>query len=143
MAFVLVWQLKLGDRLLTVAEQKEEPNLVLKWGQMALSLQTIKNRSTFVKIHNKGNYFKGKYINVQFLEDSNLNGIIVVGFTATKKMGNAVKRNKAKRLMRELARKVLVKYGKINSYYVLIAKNSIFDTPFAKLEIELKKLISW
>ncbi|SVA69434.1 uncharacterized protein METZ01_LOCUS122288, partial [marine metagenome] len=59
-----------------------------------------------------------------------------------KKIGNAVKRNKAKRLMRELARKVLIKYGKINSYYVLIAKNSIFNTPFATLEIEFKKLIS-
>ena len=80
-------------------------------------------------------------MNVQFLEDSSLNGIIAVGYTATKKMGNAVKRNRAKRLMRELAKKVLTKYGKINSYYVLIAKNSIFRTPFAALEIELKELI--
>ena len=79
---------------------------------------------------------------MQFLEDSSLNSTVAVGFTATKKMGNAVKRNKAKRLMRELARKVLTKYGKTNSYYVLIAKNSIFSAPFATLEIELKKLIS-
>ena len=79
---------------------------------------------------------------MQFLEDYSLNGDIAVGYTATKKIGNAVKRNKAKRLMRELARKVLTKYGKINSYYVLIAKNSMFSTPFATLEIELKKLIT-
>ena len=109
---------------------------------MALTLQTIKNRSTFVHIRSNGNFIKGKYINVQFLEDSSLNGVMTVGFTATKKVGNAVKRNKAKRLMRELARKVLTKYGKTNSYYVLIAKNSIFSTPFATLEIELKKIIS-
>ena len=81
---------------------------------MALILQTIKNRSTFVQIQNNSICIKGKYINVQFLEDLSLNGIIAVGFTATKKIGNAVKRNKAKRLMRELARKVLIKYGKIN-----------------------------
>ena len=105
-------------------------------------MQTIKNRSTFVKIRNNGNFIKGKFIDVQFLEDSSLNGAIAVGFTATKKIGNAVKRNKAKRLMRELARKVLIKYGKINSYYVLIAKNSIFSTPSAPLEHELKKIIS-
>ena len=109
---------------------------------MALTLQTIKKRSTFIHIQNNGNFIKGKFINVQFLEDSSLNGVITVGFTATKKIGNAVKRNKAKRLMRELARKVLIKYGKKNSYYVLIAKNSIFSTPFATLEIELKNLIS-
>ncbi len=109
---------------------------------MALALQTIKNRSTFVHVRNNGNFIKGKSINVQFLEDSSLNGAMAVGFTATKKMGNAVKRNKAKRLMRELARKVLIKYGKINSYYVLIAKNSIFSAPFATLKMELIKLIS-
>ena len=77
---------------------------------------------------------------MQFLEDSSLNGAIAVGFTATKKIGNAVKRNKAKRLMRELARKVLIKYGKINSYYVLIAKNSIFSTPFAFTRNRVKKI---
>ena len=109
---------------------------------MALTLQTIKNRSTFIQILNNGKFIKGEFINLQFLEDSSLSGAIAVGYTATKKMGNAVKRNKAKRLMRELARKVIIKYGKKNSYYVLIAKNSIFRTPFAILEIELKKLIS-
>ena len=109
---------------------------------MALKLQTIKNRSTFVQIRNKGNFIQGKYFNVQFLEDPSLNGIIAVGFIATKKMGNAVKRNKAKRLMKELAKKVLIKYGKINFYYVLIAKTSIFETPFLELKKELKKIIS-
>ena len=65
-----------------------------------------------------------------------------MGYIATKRIGNAVNRNRAKRRMRELARKVISKYGKINFYYVLIAKNLIFNTPFAILEIELKKLIS-
>ena len=85
---------------------------------------------------------KGKFLNIQFLEDESLGNFIAVGYTSTKRIGNAVKRNKAKRLMRELARKVLRKYGKTNSYYVLIAKNSIFSAPFAELEIELKDLIS-
>ena len=43
--------------------------------------------------------------------------------------------------MRELTRKVIAKYGKKNSYYVLIAKNSILKSDFAKLEIELKTII--
>ena len=109
---------------------------------MAPSLQTIKKRSTFLFVQDKGNFIKGKSLNILFLEDKKLNETIAVGYTSTKKIGNAVKRNKAKRLMRELAKKVLIKYGKKNSYYVLIAKNSIFSTPFATLEIELKKLIS-
>ena len=109
---------------------------------MALSLRTIKHRSTFTHVRNNGTFIKGKFFNLQFIEDASLNEVIVVGYIATKKIGIAVKRNRAKRLMRELARKVLIKYGKINSFYVLIAKNSIFHTPFALLEIELKKLIS-
>ena len=44
--------------------------------------------------------------------------------------------------MRELTRKVLPKYGKINFYYVLIAKTAIFETSFLELEKELKKIIS-
>ena len=109
---------------------------------MVLSLQTIRKRTKFLIVRDKGMLFKGKFLNIQFLEDESLDEFIAVGYTATKRIGNAVKRNKAKRLMRELARKVLRKYGKINSYYVLIAKNSIFSAPFAELEIELKNLIS-
>ena len=39
--------------------------------------------------------------------------------------------------MRELAKKILIK-GKINSYYVLIAKSSILQTKFEKLLLELE-----
>ena len=109
---------------------------------MAHSLNTIHKRSTFIMMHKKGSAKQGNAFNVQFLEDQNLNNSIHIGFTATKKIGPAIKRNKAKRIMRELARKVITKYGKINSYYVLIAKPLIFEIPFRSQEIELIKLIS-
>ena len=40
-----------------------------------------------------------------------------------------------------LARKVILKYGKINFYYVLIAKSQLLKKPFNELEIELEKII--
>jgi RNase P protein component len=40
--------------------------------------------------------------------------------------------------MRELARKILIN-GKINSYYVLIAKTSLLEEKFEKLLLELKE----
>ena len=43
--------------------------------------------------------------------------------------------------MRELAKKILIN-GKINSYYVLIAKISIFDTNFKNLLEELDKSVN-
>ena len=109
---------------------------------MAHSLKIISKRSTFILLKEKGEFISGKAFNLQFLEDPNLENVIFVGFTATKKLGKSVKRNKAKRIMRALARKVITKYGKINSYYVLIAKSSIFDIPFDLQENELKKIIS-
>ena len=75
---------------------------------------------------------------MQIYKDNNLENVIAVGYTATKQLGNAVKRNKAKRKMRELS-KVISKYGKINFYYVIITKTSILTEPFDKLLIELEK----
>ena len=110
---------------------------------MAHPLETIRKYSTFIMIREKGKVIHGKTFNIQFLEDQNLKkNSIYVGFTATKKIGTSVKRNKAKRIMRELARKVITKYGKINSYYVLIAKPPIFEISYYAQEIELKELIS-
>ena len=107
---------------------------------MAHTLFTIKKRPIFVLVSEKGVFKKGKNFNVQVLHEQNLNNSIGVGYTATKKIGNAIKRNKAKRIMRELAKKILIK-GKINSYYVLIAKSSILDTKFEKLLLELERRI--
>ena len=43
--------------------------------------------------------------------------------------------------MRELAKKILIN-GKINTYYVLIAKISILDTKFKNLLEELDKSVN-
>ena len=109
---------------------------------MAQSIITIKKRSTFIFVKDNGKFLRAKSFNIQILQDNTLNNVIAVGYTATKRLGNAVTRNKAKRRMREMVRKVITKYGKINFYYVLIAKNSIFETSFLELEKELKKIIS-
>ena len=104
---------------------------------MAHSIFTITKRTTFILVRENGFFIRGKNFNIQILHKQELNNTIGVGYTATKKMGNAVKRNKAKRIMRELAKKILIK-GKINSYYVLIAKSSILQTKFEKLLLELE-----
>ena len=108
---------------------------------MAPQLFTIKKRATFVNIRDKGVFTRGINFNIQKLINQDLENKIGVGYTATKKIGNAVKRNKAKRIMRELAKKILIK-GKTNTYYVLIAKTSILDTKFKDLLEELEKIIN-
>ncbi len=107
---------------------------------MAQLIFTIKDRPTFEMIKKKGLFIKSQNLNMQVLLNQNLNKSIGIGFTATKRIGNAIKRNKAKRIMRELSKKIIIN-GKINSYYVLIAKPSLLSTPFEKLIIELKTKI--
>ena len=108
---------------------------------MAPQLFTIKKRATFVHIRDNGVMIRSDNINIQKLIDQDLDNKIGVGYTATKKIGNAVKRNKSKRIMRELAKKILIK-GKTNTYYVLIAKTSILEIKFKDLLEELEKIIN-
>jgi ribonuclease P protein component len=63
------------------------------------------------------------------------------GFTVTKKVGNAVVRNRAKRRLREAARAVLPLYGAPGCDYVLIARDATPDRPFAALIDDLKQAL--
>ena len=53
-------------------------------------------------IRNEGKFVKSKNMNVQILHNQDLENSIGVGYTASKKIGNAVKRNRAKRIMLSL-----------------------------------------
>lgn len=64
---------------------------------------------------------------------------IRVGFTCSKKVGNAVARNHAKRRMREVARSVLPSLGKPGWDYVLIGRaETTAARPFEDLKGDLK-----
>lgn len=58
---------------------------------------------------------------------------IRVGFTATKKIGNAVVRNKAKRRLREIARELLPELGVNGVDYVFIARQTTTAREFTRL----------
>ncbi|HYZ39594.1 MAG TPA: ribonuclease P protein component [Stellaceae bacterium] len=61
-----------------------------------------------------------------------------VGFTASRKIGNAVARNRAKRRMRATAASILPQQGRPATDYVLIARASTADRPFPKLLADLE-----
>lgn len=64
---------------------------------------------------------------------------IRVGFTTSKKVGNAVRRNHARRRLREIARLVLPQQGKADFDYVLIGRrDSTAQTDFVALQDQLR-----
>lgn len=63
--------------------------------------------------------------------------LIRVGFTCSKKLGNAVARNRAKRRLRELARAVLPDAGRPGWDYVLVGRpEATASRDFAQLLVE-------
>lgn len=63
------------------------------------------------------------------------------GFTASKKVGNAVARNRAKRRMRVLARQVVAKMARPGFDYVLIARAATLDRRFGDLALDTENAI--
>ena len=65
-----------------------------------------------------------------------------IGFTVTKKIGNAVVRNRMKRRLRALARDLLPESGVRGADHVLIGRNGGIERDFAQLRGELAKALA-
>ncbi len=63
------------------------------------------------------------------------------GITVTKKVGNAVVRNRLKRRFRELLRAALPEYGLADHDHVLIAREGGIERDFEKLKVELNEAL--
>ena len=111
-----------------------------------MKLQTLKHRKDFVlsnkfakKIYSK-NFIIQKYTNSDSI-DLNLK----FGFTATKKIGNAVTRNRAKRRMRALVSRFVkedINFFDNKSSYVLVAKSSLNKALFVNLYSEMQQCLN-
>ena len=67
--------------------------------------------------------------------------LVRAGFTATKRVGGAVVRNRAKRRMREAARRLLPDHGEPGFDYVFIARGGLVTRPWDRLLDDMKSAL--
>jgi len=90
-------------------------------------LTIMKTRADFVAA-SKARYQTSPSLTVQMRNRGDDDPTVRVGFTCSKKVGNAVARNRAKRRLREIARLDLPALAKAGHDYVLIGKKEITAT---------------
>jgi ribonuclease P protein component len=64
-----------------------------------------------------------------------------VGFTASRKVGNAVERSRAKRRLRSLAQNIMALEAEPGRDYVLVARRAILSRPYPLLEQDLRRAL--
>ncbi|MBL6679549.1 MAG: ribonuclease P protein component [Candidatus Puniceispirillales bacterium] len=111
-----------------------------------MKLPTIKKRKDFV-LSNKFGYkiFNKNFILQKYNQNEQKEPSLKFGFTATKRIGNAVHRNRAKRRMRALI-SLFLKENRLlfdhTSSYVLVAKKSLVKASFFDLKTEMKECLN-
>lgn len=107
-------------------------------GNALHSLHTLRTRPEFLRAASARRQGTGGFlVQARFRDDGDAR--VQVGFTASKKIGNAVARNRAKRRLREVARAVLPRLGQAGWDYVLVARpGATVDRPFAQLIADLQ-----
>ena len=100
----------------------------------------IRTRRDFVAAARAGEKFVAKGFVMQ-VRDRGDEDAPRFGVTATKKVGNAVIRNRAKRRLRALARSVLADHGRPGHDYVLIARHDTPDRPWESMRADCDRLL--
>ena len=99
----------------------------------------LKKRSDFLRLQHKGVRQVMTHFILQAAVAPDPIPSARLGFTASKKIGNAVCRNRAKRRLRALSHALDTPALRAGTDYVLIARQSVLGAEFASLAADLQK----
>jgi ribonuclease P protein component len=111
-------------------------------GASAVSLSVLRKRAEFLKAASARRQGTAGFL-LQARHRADGLGGVGMGFTASKKIGNAVLRNRAKRRLRSLAREVLAGLAQPGWDYVLVARpEATVSRPYADLCRDLAQALA-
>ncbi|MBA4805193.1 MAG: ribonuclease P protein component [Brevundimonas sp.] len=104
-------------------------------------IERLKSRPQFLAAAKGVSQARGAVV-VQRLDRQDGDPAIRLGFTATRKVGGAVVRNRAKRRLREAARALVPAHGAPGSDYVFIARMGTAERPWERLLDDVKSALT-
>ena len=140
MAFAAAWRRRTGAK----SYRAGAPTAVRSSRPERLAVAEPKARLNAVRLKTRADFLRAqrgvrKTVAALVLEacptplDQAEDGRLRVGFTASRKIGGAVERNRAKRRLRAAAAAVLPLSGRERTDYVLVARPATLKRPFAGL----------
>lgn len=110
-------------------------------GSPAVSLCVLRKRADFLKAASARRQGTDGFL-LQARDRADGDAAVRVGFTASKKIGNAVARNRAKRRLRSLARELLGPAARPGWDYVLVARpEATVIRPYADLRADMERAL--
>ena len=103
---------------------------------------TLKKRSDFLRLRSgKRCSTKTLVLQSRAIDTEKPRQVVRVGYTVTKKVGNAVVRNRIKRRLREAANKTFPLKSRPNHDYVIIGKHGALTQSFASILKDLEQAL--
>jgi ribonuclease P protein component len=102
-------------------------------GQRFRASQHLRHRTEFQAVYDRGVKASGRFMTIFVLPRERRDLVSRLGIAATRKMGAAVERNRAKRRVREIFRQHPAPPG---LDIVVIPRRALIDAPFSSLEAE-------
>jgi ribonuclease P protein component len=109
-----------------------------------LTIERLKKRADFLACAQAPSCARGAVVvqaRVRAENSEGADGLVRAGFTATKRVGGAVVRNRAKRRMREAARLLLPALARPGFDYVFIARGGVTTRPWERLLDDVKSAL--
>ena len=105
----------------------------------AFTIERLRKRADFLACAQAPSFARGAVVVQARARDEA--PLVRAGFTATRRIGGAVERNRAKRRLREAARLLLPQFARPGFDYVFIARGGVTTRPWPRLLDDVKSAL--